>query len=134
MAKVSKRSSAAKKAARKATRHASQRAAKKTAKKIQKQISRKFARIKPRKPKELKLRMTKKSALLTMKIKKQRTKETILVLDFGSQYTQLIARRIRESKVFSRIVPFNISVDQIREMNPKGIILSGGPMSVYDKG
>jgi len=133
MANVSK-SIAEKKAARTATRHASQRAAKKTAGRIQKQISRKFARIKPRKPKELKLRMTKKSALLTMKIKKQRTKETILVLDFGSQYTQLIARRIRESKVFSRIVPYNISIEQIKEINPKGIILSGGPMSIYDKG
>ena len=92
-----------------------------------------FMRAKPRKPKELKLKMHKKSALLTMKIKKQRTKETILILDFGSQFTQLIARRIRESKVFSRIVPYNISIEAIKEMNPKGIILSGGPMSVYDK-
>lgn len=90
-------------------------------------------RAKPRKPKELKLKMVKKSALLTVKIKKQRSRETILILDFGSQFTQLIARRIRESKVFSRIVPFNISMDAIKEMNPKGIILSGGPMSVYDK-
>jgi GMP synthase (glutamine-hydrolysing) len=134
MAKVSKRSSAASKAARTANRHASQKAARKTAKKIQKQISRKFARIKPRKPKELKLRMTKKSALLTVKIKKQRSKETILVLDFGSQYTQLIARRIRESKVFSRIVPYNTPIEQIKEINPKGIVFSGGPMSIYDKG
>lgn len=92
-----------------------------------------FMRAKPRKPKELKLKNVRKSALLTVKIKKQRTRETILILDFGSQFTQLIARRIRESKVFSRIVPFNISMDVIKEMNPKGIILSGGPMSVYDK-
>jgi|CXWL01.1.fsa_nt_gi GMP synthase (glutamine-hydrolysing) len=93
-----------------------------------------FMRAKPRKPKELKLKMHKKSALLTMKIKKQRTKETILIMDFGSQFTQLIARRIRESKVFSRIVPYNISIEAIKEINPKGIIFSGGPMSVYDKG
>lgn len=69
----------------------------------------------------------------TPKIKVVRTKEVILVLDFGSQYTQLIARRIRENKVFSRIVPFNISTKEIQEINPKGLIFSGGPMSVYDK-
>lgn len=92
-----------------------------------------FMRTKPRKPKELKLKMPKKSALLTMKIKKQKSRETILILDFGSQFTQLIARRIRESKVFSRIVPYNISIEAIKEHNPKGLILSGGPMSVYDK-
>ena len=63
-----------------------------------------------------------------------RSKDIILVLDFGSQYTQLIARRVRESKVFSRIVPYNISIAEIQEMNPKGLILSGGPLSVYDKG
>jgi GMP synthase (glutamine-hydrolysing) len=62
------------------------------------------------------------------------SRDTILILDFGSQYTQLIARRIRESKVFSTILPYNISVSQIKEINPKGIILSGGPASVYDKG
>ncbi|MEE9524431.1 MAG: glutamine-hydrolyzing GMP synthase, partial [Thermodesulfovibrionales bacterium] len=58
--------------------------------------------------------------------------EKILVLDFGSQYTQLIARRIREQKVYSEIVPFNTSIDKIRDFEPKGIILSGGPSSVYD--
>ncbi len=63
-----------------------------------------------------------------------RSKDIILVLDFGSQYTQLIARRVRESKVFSRIVPYNISVEEIKEINPKGLIFSGGPMSVYDQG
>lgn len=57
----------------------------------------------------------------------------ILVLDFGSQYTQLIARRIREQKVYSEILPFNASLEKIREFAPKGIILSGGPASVYDK-
>ncbi|MBI5188098.1 MAG: glutamine-hydrolyzing GMP synthase, partial [Nitrospirae bacterium] len=57
-----------------------------------------------------------------------------LVLDFGSQYTQLIARRIRESKVYSEIFPFNASIERIKNFNPKGIILSGGPSSVYDSG
>jgi len=55
----------------------------------------------------------------------------ILVLDFGSQYTQLIARRIRESKVYCEIHPFNISLEKIRSLDPEGIILSGGPASVY---
>ena len=57
----------------------------------------------------------------------------ILVLDFGSQYTQLIARRVREAQVYCEIHPYNISVDRIRAMNPEGIILSGGPASVYDE-
>ncbi|MBF0386541.1 MAG: glutamine-hydrolyzing GMP synthase [Candidatus Omnitrophica bacterium] len=70
---------------------------------------------------------------LNIKVKKPRSRDIILVLDFGSQYTQLIARRIRESKVFSQIVPFNITPDKIREMGAKGLVLSGGPMSVYDK-
>ncbi|MEW6601470.1 MAG: glutamine-hydrolyzing GMP synthase [Nitrospirota bacterium] len=60
-------------------------------------------------------------------------KEKILVLDFGSQYTQLIARRIREQKVYSEILPYNVTIDRIKEFAPKGIILSGGPASVYDK-
>jgi GMP synthase (glutamine-hydrolysing) len=60
--------------------------------------------------------------------------DKILVLDFGSQYTQLIARRVRESKVYSEIFPFNASIEKIKSFNPKGIILSGGPSSVYDKG
>ena len=60
--------------------------------------------------------------------------DKILVLDFGSQYTQLIARRIREGKVYSEIFPFNVSIEKIRAFNPKGIILSGGPSSVYDEG
>ena len=62
------------------------------------------------------------------------TFETILVLDFGSQYTQLIGRRIREANVYSEIVPFNTPLDVIRAHNPKGIVLSGGPESVYEKG
>lgn len=55
----------------------------------------------------------------------------ILVLDFGSQYTQLIARRIRESKVYCEIHPFNSPLEKIRALRPDGIILSGGPASVY---
>jgi len=58
----------------------------------------------------------------------------ILILDFGSQYTQVIARRIRELQVYSEIAPFNISANQISAVAPNGIILSGGPASVYDKG
>ncbi len=57
---------------------------------------------------------------------------TILVIDFGSQYTQLIARRIREQKVKSIIYSFNTPINKIKELNPIGIILSGGPTSVYD--
>ncbi len=60
--------------------------------------------------------------------------ETILVLDFGSQYTQLIGRRIREANVYSEIVPFNTPLDVIRSHHPKGIVLSGGPDSVYEPG
>jgi GMP synthase (glutamine-hydrolysing) len=56
--------------------------------------------------------------------------DTILVLDFGSQYTQLIARRVRELDVFSEILPWDISTEKIRSLNPNGIILSGGPDSV----
>lgn len=54
----------------------------------------------------------------------------IIILDFGSQYNQLIGRRIREMEVYSEILPFNISLDEIKSKNPKGIILSGGPSSV----
>ena len=59
--------------------------------------------------------------------------ETILVLDFGSQYTQLIGRRVRELGVYSEIHPFSFSLDNIRAMKPAGIILSGGPSSVYEE-
>ena len=59
--------------------------------------------------------------------------DKILILDFGSQYTQLIARKIREQKVYCEIHPFNYSVEKIKEFDPKGIILSGGPSSVYGK-
>ena len=59
--------------------------------------------------------------------------ELILILDFGSQYTQLIARRVREQGVYCEIAPFHISVEKILEKNPKGVILSGGPNSVYER-
>ncbi len=57
---------------------------------------------------------------------------TIAILDFGSQYTQLIARRIREFNVFSVVLPCTAPLEQVKALNPKGIILSGGPCSVYD--
>ncbi len=59
--------------------------------------------------------------------------EIIVVLDFGSQYNQLITRRIREFGVYSELHPHTITVEELQEMNPKGIILSGGPNSVYDE-
>ncbi|MFT4570373.1 MAG: GMP synthase (glutamine-hydrolyzing) [Hyphomicrobiaceae bacterium] len=59
---------------------------------------------------------------------------TVLVLDFGSQYTQLIARRIREARVYCEVHPYNLAADKIRQINPSAIILSGGPASVYDQG
>jgi GMP synthase (glutamine-hydrolysing) len=60
-------------------------------------------------------------------------KQSILILDFGSQYTQLIARRVREHKVYSEIHPFNLPLERIRALEPAGIVLSGGPSSVYDR-
>ncbi|MBW1973576.1 MAG: glutamine-hydrolyzing GMP synthase [Deltaproteobacteria bacterium] len=59
-------------------------------------------------------------------------KEKILILDFGSQYTQLIARKIREKKVYCEIHPFNVGLSFIKRFSPQGIILSGGPASVYE--
>src|ERR671924_1353492 len=59
--------------------------------------------------------------------------EGILIIDFGSQYTQLIARRVREAHVYCEIHPPSRTVQWIREWGPKGIILSGGPNSVYDE-
>ncbi|MEE9288412.1 MAG: gamma-glutamyl-gamma-aminobutyrate hydrolase family protein, partial [Bacteroidota bacterium] len=63
-----------------------------------------------------------------------RHSELILVLDYGSQYTQLIARRVRECGVYSEIHPFAIPLSTLRALSPKGIILSGGPSSVYQQG
>ena len=62
------------------------------------------------------------------------THQTILVLDFGSQYTQLIARRLRELSVYSEILPFHTSLEEIRRRKPAGVILSGGPRSVSEPG
>ena len=59
--------------------------------------------------------------------------ETLVILDFGSQYTQLIARRVREQKVFSKILPFNAPISKIIAEQPKGIILSGSPANVYGR-
>jgi GMP synthase (glutamine-hydrolysing) len=61
-------------------------------------------------------------------------RELVLVIDFGGQYNQLIARRVRENNVYCEIVPYTYSVSKIREKNPKGIIFTGGPNSVYGEG
>ncbi|MGH7380229.1 MAG: glutamine-hydrolyzing GMP synthase, partial [Candidatus Methylomirabilales bacterium] len=61
-------------------------------------------------------------------------RDRVLVLDFGAQYTQLIARRVREAGVYCEIFPFNAPPERIAAFAPKGIILSGGPASVYDRG
>ncbi len=60
-------------------------------------------------------------------------KQKVLILDFGSQYTQLIARRVREAQVYCEIHPFNMSREKIEAFDPQGIILSGGPSSIYDR-
>jgi len=57
----------------------------------------------------------------------------IVVLDFGGQYNQLIARRVREQNVYCEILPYNTSLERIKSLNPKGIIFTGGPSSVYEK-
>src|ERR671919_140918 len=59
---------------------------------------------------------------------------TIAILDFGSQYTQLIARRVRESRVYCEIFPHDVTPTELRARNVIGVILSGGPASVYDEG
>src|SRR5882672_2731001 len=63
-----------------------------------------------------------------------RALEEVLVLDFGGQYSQLIARRIRECGVFAELLPSTASVETIRERAPKALVLSGGPASVYEQG
>src|SRR4028118_1929047 len=60
--------------------------------------------------------------------------EAIPILDFGSQYAQLIARRVREKGVYSELVRPDLPADDLKKLNPKGIILSGGPSSVYEPG
>jgi GMP synthase (glutamine-hydrolysing) len=61
-------------------------------------------------------------------------RQMIVILDFGSQYSELIARRIRETQVYSEVLSYRTTVEQLQKLNPKGIILSGGPNSVYDAG
>ncbi len=61
-------------------------------------------------------------------------RQMLAILDFGSQYSELIARRIRETEVYSEVLSYRTSAEQLRQLNPKGIILSGGPNSVYDSG
>src|SRR4051794_24223041 len=60
--------------------------------------------------------------------------DEVLVLDFGGQYSQLIARRVRECGVFSELLPHSVAVDEIKRRRPRGLILSGGPASVYADG
>ena len=60
--------------------------------------------------------------------------DKIVVLDFGSQYSHLICRRIRDFSVYAELVPYDISIEDLQKLNPKGIILSGGPSSVYEDG
>ena len=61
-----------------------------------------------------------------------KSQDKVVVLDFGSQFTQLIARRVRESRVYSEILPFDTPIEEIQKLKPKALILSGGPSSVYD--
>src|SRR5436190_24126807 len=63
-----------------------------------------------------------------------RDRQLVLILDYGSQYTQLIARRVRECGVYCEIVPFNVDLDTVRSRHPRALILSGGPASVYGAG
>lgn len=65
---------------------------------------------------------------------KELNRQTIAILDFGSQYSELIARRIRETQVYSEVISYRTSPEKLALLNPKGIILSGGPNSVYDEG
>ena len=63
-----------------------------------------------------------------------RRRSTIAILDYGSQYTQLIARRVRESRVYCEIFPHDVTADELAARDVAGVILSGGPASVYEKG
>ena len=69
-----------------------------------------------------------------MSLTNQLNRQMIVILDFGSQYSELIARRIRETQVYSEVLSYRTTAEQLRQLNPKGIILSGGPSSVYDTG
>ena len=67
-------------------------------------------------------------------LKQELNRQMIVILDFGSQYSELIARRIRETQVYSEVLSYRMTAEQLRQLNPKGIIFSGGPSSVYDAG
>ena len=62
------------------------------------------------------------------------SRDAIAILDFGSQYSQLIARRVREQHVYCELLPHDVTTERLRALNPKGFILSGGPASVYAEG
>jgi GMP synthase (glutamine-hydrolysing) len=68
------------------------------------------------------------------KIQNPKSHQSVLILDFGSQFTQLIARRVRENRVYCEVHPFDLPVEEIRRRRPLGVILSGGPQSVYEEG
>lgn len=72
--------------------------------------------------------------LLETSLTDRLNRQMIVILDFGSQYSELIARRIRETQVYSEVLSYRTTAEQLRQLNPKGIILSGGPSSVYDTG
>ena len=134
-AKKTVKKSAVKKAVKKTAKKAVKKAASKAAATPKKSVAVKKA---PRKAKKRmgrvpKLKKVRSRIAATIKVRKIKSKDVVIILDFGSQYTQLIARRIRENKVYSRIVAYNITPDEVKEINPKGIILSGGPLSVYDE-
>jgi GMP synthase (glutamine-hydrolysing) len=74
------------------------------------------------------------SVLVESTAEQKLQQQIILILDFGSQYSELIARRIRETQVYSEVISYRTTAAQLRLLNPQGIILSGGPNSVYDKG
>ncbi|HLG12220.1 MAG TPA: GMP synthase (glutamine-hydrolyzing), partial [Dehalococcoidia bacterium] len=65
---------------------------------------------------------------------RSRVKESVVILDFGSQYSLLIARRVRECGVYCELLPHDAPLDKVAELNPKGFILSGGPAGVYEEG
>jgi len=72
--------------------------------------------------------------LSTTSVPEQLVRQMIVILDFGSQYSELIARRIRETQVYSEVLSYRTTAQQLQQLNPQGIILSGGPNSVYDEG
>ncbi|HZV58981.1 MAG TPA: GMP synthase (glutamine-hydrolyzing), partial [Candidatus Eremiobacteraceae bacterium] len=78
--------------------------------------------------------MTTGAQLQEEQIKPKSERGGVVVLDFGGQYTQLIARRIREQQVFSAVLPCTTSIAEIQKLEPVGLVLSGGPSSVYDAG